>query len=119
MSRSVIGYSDLSSDPRLLLTRLYDIFRTIDRTFVKRSYRGEVTWNPASIADGSKASTTLTVVDARVTDAVTVFPPYDLQELTYSGNVTADNTVEIVLANNTGSAVDLGSGTWRVQLEKW
>lgn len=119
MSKSVLGNVNLSREPGLLLARLYDLFRSVDRELSKRAYRGEAVWDPASIADGDNATTTVDVRDARTGDAVMVFPPYTLSGLGVSGYVSADNTVTIVLTNNTGGAVDLTEGAWRVSVEKW
>ena len=119
MSRSVLGNINLPRELGPLIPRLYDLFRATDRELAKRAYRGEATWNPASIADGDNATTTVTVMDAQVGDAVHVFPPYTLSGLGVSGYVSADNVVTIVLNNNTGGAVDFAEGAWRVSVEKW
>lgn len=85
------------------------------------AYAGVVTWNPASVANGASVTTTVTVpgVKANVLASVRVFPPYSLQGLGHSGYVSADNTVTIVLNNNTGGAVDLASGSWGVVVESF
>jgi len=72
------------------------------------------TWDPASVAAGSKISTTVTVSGASLGDFVLASFSLDLQELTLTCYVSASNTVEVVLANLTGSAVDLASGTLAV-----
>ena len=79
------------------------------------------TWNPDNVADGDSVSTTVTVtgVRANVLHHVRVFAPYSLQGLQADGYVSADNTVTITLNNNTGSAVNLGSGTWGVLVENF
>lgn len=72
------------------------------------------TWNPGEVAVGGKVSTTVTVSGAALGDFVLASFSLDLQELTLTASVSATNTVEVVLANNTGSAVDLASGTLKV-----
>ena len=119
MSRSVLGDVNLSRDVPLLVTKLYDYLRRVDRVLGKREYLGEATWDPPSISDGDSATTTVDVRDAREGDAVIVYPPYDLSGVTCTGYVSADDTVTIVLANSTGGSVDLDSGKWRVRVEKW
>jgi len=71
-------------------------------------------WDPGSVANGAKVSTTITVVGAALGDHTRVSFTLDLQELTLTSYVSASNTVEIVLGNLTGAAVDLGSGTLSV-----
>jgi hypothetical protein len=85
------------------------------------TFAGTATWNPASVADGDAVSTTVSVPGARVgvLASVRVFVPYSLQGLLAGGYVSADNTVTIVLLNNTGGAVDLGSGVWGVVVESF
>ena len=74
----------------------------------------EATWNPGSVAAGGKVSTTVTVSGAILGDFVLRSFSLDVQELILTADVSASNTVEVVLANLTGSAVDLASGTLRV-----
>lgn len=79
---------------------------------------GSVVWNPASVVTGEKASVQLTVTGAAVGDFVLVAPGVDIQEFTHSGSVIATDTVELVLANNTGGAIDIASSTWKVKVLK-
>lgn len=72
------------------------------------------TWDPGSVAAGAKVSTTLTVSGASLGDFVLRSFSLDIQELTLTADVSAANTVEVVLANLTGAAVDLASGTLAV-----
>jgi hypothetical protein len=76
------------------------------------------TWDPASVAAGSKVSTTLTVSGASLGDFALASFSLDVQELTMTADVSATNTVEVVLANLTGSAVNLASGTLSVLVLK-
>lgn len=79
---------------------------------------GSTTWDPANLNDGAGETKSLTVTGAALGDAVMVFPPYDLQDFIYSGYVQAANTVEIRIQNESGGAVDLASGTWKVRVFK-
>lgn len=82
-------------------------------------YTGSATWNPASLADAAgETSSNITVTGAALGDAVLVFPPYDLQGVRAFGWVSAANTVKIRLENETGGAVDLDSGAWKVRAVK-
>lgn len=74
------------------------------------------TWNPASIADGDEVAVDVTVTDAELGDFAIASFSLDITDLVLDAQVTAANTVTCVLANNTGAAVDLASGTLRVMV---
>ena len=76
------------------------------------------TWDPGSVANGAKVSTTVTVTGAALGDFVLVSFSLDLQEMDLSGSVSATDTVEVVLGNLTGAALDLGSGTLKASVFK-
>lgn len=76
------------------------------------------TWDPGSVPVGGRVSTTVTVPGASLGDFVLRSFSLDVQELTLTADVVDVNTVEVVLANLTGAAVDLGSGTPRVLVLK-
>ena len=76
------------------------------------------TWDPASIPNGSSAATTLTVANAALGDAVVASFSNALNGLVLAAQVSAANTVEVRLLNSSGGAVDLGSGTVKVQVIK-
>jgi hypothetical protein len=85
--------------------------------FVKLT--SEATWDPGSLADGvGETSAGITVTGAALGDFVIVSAPYDLQGIACSGYVSAADTVNIRLQNETTGVVDLGSGTWRVLVLK-
>lgn len=87
-------------------------------TFAEGQAKATTTWDPASISAGSKVSTTVTVSGAALGDFAIASFSLDIQELTMTANVSAANTVEVVLANLTGSAVNLASGTLSVLVFK-
>jgi len=72
---------------------------------------GSVTWDAASIADGDEVAQEVTVTGAALGDFVLSSLSIDVADLVLSGAVTAANTVTLVLANNTGGAIDLASAT--------
>jgi len=76
------------------------------------------TWDPDEVPAGGKMSTTVTVPGAALGDFVMRSFSLDLQELAFTADVVAANTVEVVFANLTGAAVNLGSGTLRVLVLK-
>lgn len=75
-------------------------------------------WDVGSIASASKASTTITVSGAALGDFCLVSSSLDVQDLVLDAQVTAANTVTVVLANNTGSALDIGTPTIAVLVLK-
>lgn len=75
-------------------------------------------WNPASIANGAKEAKDVTVIDARLGDFAVASFSLDVLDLVLNAQVTANDTVTCVLANNTGGAVDLGAGTVYVKVSK-
>ncbi len=78
---------------------------------------GSTIWDPASIASGATATTTVTVTGAVLGDFVdNISFNRSLSGLTLSGYVSASNTVTAVLSNNTGGSVDLSSGTLSVRV---
>lgn len=79
---------------------------------------GSATWNPASVANGAQATTTVTVTGAKLGDLVDVSFSLDLQAMQLTGHVSAANTVTVVLRNGTGGAIDLGSGTLKAQIRR-
>jgi hypothetical protein len=76
------------------------------------------TWDPPNIANGSSSATTITVGNAVLGDAVVCSFSNALSGLVLCGQVSAADTVEVRLVNNSGGAVDLASGTLRVQVLK-
>jgi hypothetical protein len=74
---------------------------------------GSVVYDPASLADGAGVTTTVTVTGAVLGDQVNVSFSLDLQGITMTGWVSSANTVSVRFQNETGGAIDLGSGTIR------
>ena len=75
----------------------------------------KVTINPPSLGTGADGSTTATVPvsdisdGAAVGDGVFLIPPYDMQEIMYSGAISAANTIEAMFYNTGAGTVDLAS----------
>lgn len=76
------------------------------------------TIDPASLVDGAGTTETITVTGAAFGDFVLVAAPYDLEGLTVTAYVSAANTVDIRIQNESGETVDLDSGTWKVKVLK-
>ena len=79
---------------------------------------GSEVWDPADIADGDKVAEDVTVTGAKLGDFAIASFSLDVADLVLNAQVTATNTVTVVLANNTGAAVNLGSGTVYVRVIK-
>ncbi len=74
---------------------------------------GSVTADLANVADGDEVAQSITVTGAALGDFVLVSCSIDTADGTLTGTVTSADTVEIVLANNTGSGLNLGSATFK------
>lgn len=79
---------------------------------------GSETKDWGSIDDGNELAEEVTVAGAALGDLALASMSVDVADLMLSASVTAANTVTVVLANNTGGAVDLGSGTLKVAVLK-
>ena len=74
----------------------------------------EVTINPGSLVDGAGETQSVTIEGVNLGDFVLVSASYDLQDITVTGYVQAQDTVEIRIQNESGGTKDLASGTWRI-----
>ena len=72
---------------------------------------GSATYDPASLADGAGATTTVTVTGAALGDFAMASFSLDLQGITLTAWVSATNTVSVRFKNETGGVIDLASGT--------
>jgi len=79
---------------------------------------GEVTWDPGSIANGAKEAKEVTVTGASLGDFAMASFSLDVSDLVLDAQVTDDDTVTCILANNTGSTINLAEGTLRVRVWK-
>lgn len=76
------------------------------------------TWDPGSIADGDEEAKEVDVVGAELGDFALASFSLDVADLVLDAEVTAAGKVTCVLANNTGGAIDLSSGTLYVKVIK-
>jgi len=76
------------------------------------------TIDPASLADGAGATSTVTVTGAALGDFVMVSAPYDLSGISVTAYISAADTVSIRIQNESGGPLDLASGTWKVKVLK-
>ena len=93
------------------LRNIQDDLANVVQTSDSNVLDGNTTWDPGSIADGDEEAQAVTVTGAVLGDFALASFSLDITDLTITAAVTASNTVTVVLANNTGGAIDLASGT--------
>jgi len=76
------------------------------------------TWDPGSIADGDEEAKEVDVVGVVLGDFALASFSKDLADLILDAQITATDKVTCVLANNTGGAIDLASGTLYIRVIK-
>lgn len=87
---------------------------------IKRHLSATAVWDPPNLTNGSVASTTVTVTGAAVGDiAYAAHSSIGANNVIISANVQAADTVRVVLRNDTGGALDIASGTLRVNVWKY
>lgn len=86
---------------------------------ITKMLKASVTWDVASLVDGAGETKAVTVTGAAIGDFVLVGPGVDIQEMTVSASVSAANTVEIRLQNETAGTIDLASSSWNVAVLKF
>lgn len=80
---------------------------------------GTATWDPPSVAAAAEATTSVTVTGAAMGDVALVGFSLNLPASVHlRAHVSAADTVTVSLRNNSGGAVDLGSGTVKVSIIK-
>ena len=80
--------------------------------------QGSETKDWGSISDGDEAAEEVTVTGAALGDFAVATMSIDVTDLVITASVTAANTVTVILSNETGGAIDLGSGTLSVKVFK-
>jgi hypothetical protein len=91
---------------------------------IPRALYATATWDPASCpsyvaaSGASHISVDTTVAGAALGDIVLVSSNLDLVDIQLSGSVTVKNVVTAVIANHTGSAVNLDSHTLKIVVLK-
>lgn len=101
-------------DTTLSLNLAIDDLETLRAAGAGAVLTGSATYDPASLADGVGATTTITVTGAALGDYVVgVSFSLDLQGIGLTGYVSAADTVAVRFQNESGGTVDLASGTLR------
>ena len=100
-----------------LFAWMESIYRYLQEVAVTIS-TASTTWDAGSIADGDEEAKEVTVSGAELGDFAVASFSVDVSDLCLDAQVTATDTVTCILSNNTGGAIDLGSGTLRVKVIK-
>lgn len=103
---------------RGLIKSLKAMYENIADTINRSELDASAVWDPGSIADGNEEAKEVTISGATLEDFAIASFSLDVNDLTLDAQVTAVNTVTCILANNTGGAIDLGSGTIFVRVIK-
>ena len=74
-------------------------------------YTATKIWDPIAIIDGNADSEEITVPGARMGDFALASLDQDVQDLQLTADVTAADTVTVVLSNSTGGSVNLPTTT--------
>ena len=80
----------------------------------KKTYTGTKVHDFGLIATLSQATTTVTILGVRTSDAVIVRPTTAVNGIIIDGTVTASDTVTIRAANYSAAGIDPASQTYRV-----
>ena len=100
----------------------YELTLPVERSAVldsERLYFEHAGYNPPDLADGAQHEEAVTIVGAALGDFVVVAPGVDMQGISFSASVISSDTVEIVLKNDTGGNLNLGSSTWKIMIVKY
>jgi hypothetical protein len=98
----------------------YDWFNTgvVTKVGDLTPLQGSAAFDPPSLADGAGATTTVTVPGAALGDFASVAFSLATSGITITAWVSAPNTVSVRFQNESGSTLDLGSGTLTARVQK-
>ena len=100
-------------------SRRYDLWEYFNQLPALNDYlTASETKDFGSIADGDEEAEEVTVTGAALGDFAVASLSIDSTDLVVTAGVTDANTVTVVVLNNTGGAIDLGSATLRVRVFK-
>lgn len=80
------------------------------------SISSSATWDPISLITASSTLTIVSAAGAVLGNFSQASFSLDLQGLSLSSYVSSADVVTVVLTNNTGSTINLGSGTLRIKV---
>ena len=79
-------------------------------------FTGSATYDPPSLVDGAGTTTTVSVTGVAVGDFARASFSVDTQGITITAWVSATNTVSVRFQNESGSTLDIASGTLKVEV---
>lgn len=79
-------------------------------------FTGSATYDPPSLVDGAGTTTTISVTGVAVGDFARASFSLDTQGITITAWVSATNTVSVRFQNESGSTLDIASGTLKVEV---
>lgn len=114
--------TNINANKTLTANRVYTFTRYNGKWYELQTQQqyleASLTYDPPSIANGSAAFQNVTVTGAELGDLVIASFSRHMNGMVLGANVSATNTVTCVMANNTGVAVDIASGTLKVRVIK-
>lgn len=97
----------------------WEYLQSLDRLLrTLKGLEGSATFNPSNLADGAGETTTVAVTGAALGDFAMASFSLNLQGITLTAWVSAADTVSVRFQNESGSALNLDSGTLRVRVIK-
>jgi len=81
-------------------------------------FKGEATYNPSSLSDGTGETTTVAVAESVLGDFAVASFSLDLQGITMTAYVSAKSVVSVRFQNESGGTINLASGTLSVFIIK-
>jgi hypothetical protein len=126
VATAIIGVARITADYELRAMRLHCdprhapplLFGLPDLRIGVRELIAEQAWDPASIAAGASAQTSVTVAGARPGDFVQASFSLATSGCVFLAQIGAQDTVTVTVWNRSGAAVDLNPGTVRVRVVK-
>lgn len=117
LGQPILPVEPESSYDRQLNKLLYDFFRSlVNKVNLLGGLIGEATYNPANLVDGAGVTTTVAVPGATLGQFAQASFSLDTQGITVTAWVSAADVVSVRFQNETGGAIDLGSGTLKVKV---
>lgn len=108
-------YINIDADPdETTFNEVQDMTLTSESVWLT----GSATFDPGNLADGAGETTTVTVTGAALGDFAQASFSLTTSGITITAWVSAANTVSVRFQNETGGALDIGSGTLRVRVTR-
>ena len=114
---AILPLSPESAYDKQLNKALHDYFRKLNNKVNNLAFQEfTATYNPANLVDGAGVTTTIPTPGAYLGQYVQCTFSLDTQGIILYAWVSAADVVSVRFQNETGGAIDLGSGTIKVKL---